>query len=680
MKRKEYIAIFLMAIFIFIAVINGYSEENEAIHFRADYVEYDEDSKDIYAKGNITINYGDVQLNCNEAAFNTEEKKIQAKGKVILKDIQGTFFGETMEYNLETKEGKIDNAKFSTHPWYCGGPKIEKKGPEKIIIYGGFFTTCDLDSPHYSLHSKKIVIYPERKIVAYNVLFYVGKVPILYLPFYIQSLKKRKYKLDMRVGSNTEQGTFVKTKFGYPLSLYTYGKVYLDWMSEKGVGVGLEFDYDVPEVTKGSFYVYHIKEKDIETERWNSRFSHWHRINQSLTGTADLNFMSDRLFNDEYKFIDSPSEITPDEGDLFNYGYNEARVNEELKSHVSLTLNRDVYQATIAMKRKDHWEDDSFEKEYVYSPEFSLSGFPRKLISIKNIPLYWRGSLNAQNYYTSEIGHYLFSADAKLGLTSGFPLNRYMRLTPEVDFHQFLEDECHHNQYDTRTNLRIHPVWWLDMDVIYDLEDTLYKKDGCAQNIEPLDKLSNRNLFRFNSYTNFIISTGYNFRGILEGKMDNLIAELQFISPQKESYLKKVYFKDIYDINEGENHSLQGEFLWEKNERWYVKERFNYLSYNLNMIDVNTGIGFWLIPKKLKLEGNLRYDFCFSEINTSKPTEKEIIIWKDLHCWEAWVSWKKRAYDEEIWLMLNLKVFPNRKLGVHHNVEQNEWDFRTKSY
>ena len=56
MKRKEYIAIFLMAIFIFITVINGYSEENEAIHFRADYVEYDEDSKDIYAKGNITIN------------------------------------------------------------------------------------------------------------------------------------------------------------------------------------------------------------------------------------------------------------------------------------------------------------------------------------------------------------------------------------------------------------------------------------------------------------------------------------------------------------------------------------------------------------------------------------------------------------------------------------------------
>ena len=87
-----------------------------------------------------------------------------------------------------------------------------------------------------------------------------------------------------------------------------------------------------------------------------------------------------------------------------------------------------------------------------------------------------------------------------------------------------------------------------------------------------------------------------------------------------------------------------------------------------------------MIQKKLKLEGNLRYDFCFSEINASKPIENEIIIWKDLHCWEAWFSWKKRAYDEEIWLMLNLKVFPNRKLGVHHNVEQNEWDFRTKSY
>ena len=679
MKRKVYTAIFLMAFFIFRPGINIYGEENNVLHFRADYVEYDEESKNIYARGNVKINYGDVQLNCNEAAFNTENRKIQAKGEVILKDERGTYSGERMDYDLKTKEGLIEKARFSSPPWFCGGPKIQKEGPEKIIIHRGFFSTCDLDAPHYSLHARKIIIYPKKKIIAYNVLFYVGKVPILYLPFYIQPLKKQKYKLDIRIGSNSEQGQFVKIKFGYPLSLYTYGKLYLDCMSNKGVGVGLEFDYDVPDKTKGSVYTYYIKEKDKQIERWNNRVSHWQKFNQYLTGTANVNFMSDRLFNDKYKFANTPSEISSSEGEFFNYGYNEARVTEELKSHVSLTLNKGVYQSTIAGKRKDQWEDDSFQKEYVYAPEFSFSLFPHKLISIKNNPIYWFGSLNAQNHYTAVRGDYLFSSDGKFGLTGGFSLNKYMRLTPKVDFHQFLEEESHQNQYNTKTNLRIRPVWWLDTDLTYNLKDILYEK-GDWPNLDPLSKLSTRNIFRFNPYMNFIVSTGYNFRGIRKGKMDNLISELQFVSPQEEGLLKRVYLKEIYNIDKGENQSLQGEFLWEKNERWYFKERCNYVSSRPDMIDINTGIGFWLIPKKLKLEGNFRYDFCFSVINYSKPIEREIIIWKDLHCWEGWISWKKRTNEEEIWLMLNLKVFPSRKIGIHRNVEQKEWDFRTKSY
>ena len=161
--------------------------------------------------------------------------------------------------------------------------------------------------------------------------------------------------------------------------------------------------------------------------------------------------------------------------------------------------------------------------------------------------------------------------------------------------------------------------------------------------------------------------------------MDNLVSELHFAS-QRENDFKKIYLKEIYNIDKKENQSLQEEFLWERKERWYIKEGCSYVSWEPDILDVKLGVGFWLIHKKLKIEGNIRYDISYKEIDSSKtkPTEKEIVIWKDMHCWEGKISWKKRVGEEEIWLMLNLKAFPERKVGIHHNVQQREWDFRTK--
>jgi lipopolysaccharide assembly outer membrane protein LptD (OstA) len=45
------------------------------------------------------------------------------------------------------------------------------------------FTTDDNPDPDWFIKAKRIEIYPEDRVVFHNPKFYVGKVPILWLPY-----------------------------------------------------------------------------------------------------------------------------------------------------------------------------------------------------------------------------------------------------------------------------------------------------------------------------------------------------------------------------------------------------------------------------------------------------------------------------------------------------------------
>jgi lipopolysaccharide assembly outer membrane protein LptD (OstA) len=77
------------------------------------------------------------------------------------------------------------------------------------VLKGGYVTTCDSDVPHYRLSAKEIQFFMNEKIVARHVILYLGNVPVLYVPYFVQPILDVKTKVTVLPGYTKEWGIYV---------------------------------------------------------------------------------------------------------------------------------------------------------------------------------------------------------------------------------------------------------------------------------------------------------------------------------------------------------------------------------------------------------------------------------------------------------------------------------------
>ena len=185
MKYK--ISIIFLAALLYYGIA-GAQEAARPVEVNGDQVEYFPKEKKVVGKGNISIDYEDTRLTCDRIIVYTETKDIDAEGNVVLKGPTSEVRGQRIKYNFNSKKGEILEPRIKSGEWYGGGDKGELNPDGSVRIGEGYITSCDRERPHYKISSKNIVIYPDNKVVAKNVFFKVGNVPIAYLPRYDYSL------------------------------------------------------------------------------------------------------------------------------------------------------------------------------------------------------------------------------------------------------------------------------------------------------------------------------------------------------------------------------------------------------------------------------------------------------------------------------------------------------------
>lgn len=74
--------------------------------------------------------------------------------------------------------------------WYVHGTELYTSGTERLYGAATDFTSCDLEEPHYHFAAKEMKIVHDHILVARNVTLNFGDVPVLWLPFMVQSLKQ----------------------------------------------------------------------------------------------------------------------------------------------------------------------------------------------------------------------------------------------------------------------------------------------------------------------------------------------------------------------------------------------------------------------------------------------------------------------------------------------------------
>jgi lipopolysaccharide assembly outer membrane protein LptD (OstA) len=135
---------------------------------------------------------------------------------VVLKDKEETLYGDYLQYDIDTKKGRIVQSKSPYLTGFYYGDKVYRSTSDIFYIDYGRFTTCDEAEPHFHFYSKHLKLMENNKLIAKPVVLYIGRLPILALPYYVFPLRKGRHSgfLPFNLG-NIEQGQRYIRNVGY---------------------------------------------------------------------------------------------------------------------------------------------------------------------------------------------------------------------------------------------------------------------------------------------------------------------------------------------------------------------------------------------------------------------------------------------------------------------------------
>ncbi len=95
------------------------------------------------------------------------------------------MIGESMVYNLKTRKGRIQNGRTKMDDSYYSGDLIRNEGRKEFYIRNSYFTSCDLEDPHFHFVGSNTKMIQKDKIITRPMVFQISHIPIIGLPFVI---------------------------------------------------------------------------------------------------------------------------------------------------------------------------------------------------------------------------------------------------------------------------------------------------------------------------------------------------------------------------------------------------------------------------------------------------------------------------------------------------------------
>tara|TARA_B110000046_G_scaffold52102_1_gene58163 strand:+ start:39209 stop:41806 length:2598 start_codon:yes stop_codon:yes gene_type:complete len=171
----------------------------DAIESRVDYESLDSMKIDmltekVYLYGSAQVNYEDIQLNADYIELDLKNNTVFADGRPdstgemtgfpIFKEGPQEYEAGKITYNFESKKGKITSVRTQEGEGFIKGNEVKKSGTDVMYIKNGYYTTCNLDEPHFSLATSKLKIIPGDKIITGPTVLKIDNIPTpLGLPF-----------------------------------------------------------------------------------------------------------------------------------------------------------------------------------------------------------------------------------------------------------------------------------------------------------------------------------------------------------------------------------------------------------------------------------------------------------------------------------------------------------------
>ncbi len=247
--------------FILIFTFNILAYANSPVRLKGDQITISQEL--VVATGNIHVEYKDIILKANYLELDPKTWILTAKGNVSVIQEKNTLTGETLTLFLKEDKYKLDSVKGELTDRsvkgfiYIRGDSLEKDQQGSIKGKDMAFTTCDLEAPHYHIKAKELVIYPQERLYATDVSFYMGNIRIFSLPYYNLLFEyPDRQPFIPEIGNSIDKGYYIKTFYSHYQSRDLYGYATLEFGEKTGIGLGLTEFYNIKNVGPGSLNIY----------------------------------------------------------------------------------------------------------------------------------------------------------------------------------------------------------------------------------------------------------------------------------------------------------------------------------------------------------------------------------------------------------------------------------------
>ncbi len=208
-------------------------EESEPpIHFYADQMSFDRETRTITATGNVEVRHGVRTLEASKITYYQDEDEISAFGNVLIREPTGErIFGEQMEVSGDLKKAIIhniglilkDNSRIAANA-------AKHTRDEATELRNAVYSPCKLCSdksmsaPLWQIKAVKVIHNTEQKTIEYKDawLEFFG-LPVFYTPYFRHmdpTLKRKTGFLFPKFGNSSDFGTIIETPFYWAISDY----------------------------------------------------------------------------------------------------------------------------------------------------------------------------------------------------------------------------------------------------------------------------------------------------------------------------------------------------------------------------------------------------------------------------------------------------------------------------
>lgn len=175
-------------------------DKDQGFAYQATYMRYYEVGDSLLLQGQARVSHKGAELEAAEIVFRRDLDQVEARaaldslgrvvGRPVLRKGDQTLRGERILYNLSTEQGTILKGKIHRDKGFYAGRLIQTRSSTEFHVHQGSYTTCDADHPHFDFYSPRIKVIAGDMAVARPVYFRIKERRLLWIPFYVFSLRE----------------------------------------------------------------------------------------------------------------------------------------------------------------------------------------------------------------------------------------------------------------------------------------------------------------------------------------------------------------------------------------------------------------------------------------------------------------------------------------------------------